>query len=289
MSFEEFPVYIPAGEDWLCAVVCVPSRELRSPGVVLLTGGNYTRTHRNRMWVRAARGLADRGFPSIRLDYHGVGDSTGLATIDLEQPFDQDAMAAAAFLRRATGIDRVMMAATCFGGRTAVAAAARDTSIGSAILFPVPVVLPKHRGPQPPGRRIRRRLKSLGPVRSFLRRPRIHRRRRAKARRRREGRFVTSLRFRRELKEALGRIEVRFVYGDRTASLAEFRRLVAELGPELTPEQRARLRLEIVPHAEVAGFHTLADQEVAISKVIEAAARASGASADMPVAADAPG
>lgn len=289
VTFEEFPVFLPAGEEWLCAVVCVPNRAVRSPGVVLLTGGNYTRSHRNRTWVRAARALAVRGFASIRLDYHGVGDSTGSATIDLENPFDEDAVAASDFLRRATGVGGVMMAATCFGGRTALAAAARDSSVVAAVLFPVPVVMPRHRGPAPPRQRIRQRLKNLKPVRSLLRHPQIHRMRRSKARQRRTARFVTSPRMRRDLKEVLSRIDVRFVYGERTASLGEFHRLVAELEPELTPDRRARFKLEIIPGAEVAGLHTLADQELAIAKVVEAVEQVSAArSAQGALAPDAP-
>src|ERR1041385_8933292 len=125
MSYEEYPVFVPMGSEHLCAVVCVPAAGLEDVGVILLTGGNCTRIHRNRMWVRAARRLAASGFPSVRLDYRGVGDSTGVARFDMETPFDADAIAAGEFLRRATGVSRLMTVATCFGGRSAIAAAAR--------------------------------------------------------------------------------------------------------------------------------------------------------------------
>src|SRR5688500_18185877 len=116
-AWREFPVFLPMGEERLCAVITAPAdgAPAHDLGAVLLTGGNYTRTHRNRMWVRTARALAEKGFASIRVDYHGVGDSTGTAHFDMEIPFDKDALAAAAFLKRATGVQKLAVVATCFG------------------------------------------------------------------------------------------------------------------------------------------------------------------------------
>jgi pimeloyl-ACP methyl ester carboxylesterase len=268
LAFEEYPAFIPAGVERLCAILCVPTEQRHDLGVVLLTGGNYTRTHRNRMWVRAARELAARGFPSIRLDYHGVGDSTGRATIDLESPFDEDALVAARFLRRATGVTRVAMAATCFGGRTAIAAAARDPAVISATIFPVPVVL-RHQPPPTVGARLRRWAKPRRPIKWLMRRPRVYRRRRAAVSQRRAAHGATSPRFRRDLAAYLKRGVVWFVYGERTPSLGELRRLLTDLQPELAPDQWAHLHVEVIPGYEVAGFQSFRDQDLAVQKTIE--------------------
>src|SRR5262252_3721571 len=53
--------------------------------VILLT---RPRSHRNRIWVEAARRLAVRGFAAFRFDYHGTGDSEGAsAYLDPNQPY----------------------------------------------------------------------------------------------------------------------------------------------------------------------------------------------------------
>jgi pimeloyl-ACP methyl ester carboxylesterase len=264
MSFEEFPVFVPAGEERLGAVVCAPAGEGRDLGVLLLTGGNYTRTHRNGMWTRAARALAERGFPSIRLDYHGVGDSTGTARLDLEDPFDADALFAAAFLRRAADVPNIAVVATCFGGRTGIAAAAADPSIVAATVFPVPIL--SRAGSLRPRTQLKRRLAG-GPLGGLLRRPAV-RRMRQRAVRRHRAALAISPRFRRDLITFLERGEVWFVYGDRTSSLPEFRRLLDEIEPRISADQRRRLHLEILEGMEVAGFLTLRDQDLAVEKAV---------------------
>jgi alpha/beta superfamily hydrolase len=277
---EEFPVFVPAGDERLAAVLCAPAGDLEDLGVVLFTGGNYTRTHRNRMWVRAARELAGRGVPSLRFDYRGVGDSTGSLVLELESPLVDDANGAADLLRRATGVTRLAFVATCFGGRTAMAAAAHREDVTSITAFPLPVLIPADAPTSAPlRRRVRQRIKQSELGARMLRTPKVKRLRTEVASRRTAPGLVVSPRFRRDTGLAASTAEVRFVMGETTKELPEVRRLVEELRGHVGPEEIARIRVEVVPGTDIHRFQTFADQDVVVAHTVEAAMRALGRAA----------
>lgn len=268
-AWQEFPVFIPLGEERLCSVVCAPAEGGNDLGVVLLTGGNYTRTHRNRMWVRTARALAERGFPSIRVDYHGVGDSTGHAFFDMEVPFDQDALAAAGFLKRATGVRRLAIVATCFGGRSAMAAAAQEPDCIGISIYPVPLTVPKSRRPVPLRSRIRLWLKRFALGTKLLQHPRIRRLRGKVAARRETPEILISPRFKKDTVTVLKRGgAVRFVYGELTEDLEHVYQAVRELEPHTTPEERRRVEVDLAEGTSLLRFQTLADQDVVVTRSV---------------------
>ena len=274
---DEYPVFVRAQADVLAGVVCAPAGEMEDLGVVLLTGANYTRTHRNRMWVRAARELAERGVPSIRFDYHGVGDSTGSVVIDLEIPLDADANGAADLLKAATGVTRLAFVATCFGGRAAVAAAAGRRDVVSTTMFPLPIVVPAAAPTKTPVRRlVRQRLKRGELGARMLRNPRVRRVRTQVAERRQAPPLIVSPRFLADTRAAAERGEVRFVMGETTRELPDARRLVEELRRRLSPEALARVEIEVVPGTDIHRFQSFADQDVVISRTVAAAMRALG-------------
>lgn len=268
MSYEEFPVFVPAGDDHLCAVVCIPENQEADRGVVLLTGSNYTRTHRNRMWVRTARALAEAGVPSIRLDYHGVGDSTGRATFDMESPFDADALAAADFLIRATGISQLTFMATCFGGRTAMAAAALHSKATAATLFPVPLMVRRKAETNHLRTRVKRSVRKWEWGKKLFTFPALRRMRNTRAAARAKPTTVVSPRFKNDFLDFLTRGEVRFVYGDRSESLPDLQRLLADVEPRLTVEARRRVHVELLAECAPEGFRTLEDQDVAVRHAV---------------------
>lgn len=268
MSYREAPVFVPMGRERLCSVVCAPDDgRTRGVGVVLLTGGNYTRTHRNRMWVRVARSLAERGFPSIRVDYHGVGESTGTARFDLESPFDEDALAAAAFLVRATGVDRLALVATCFGGRSAMAAAARSPQAVSVTIFPVPLLVPSGEPRRRWTSRVAHWVRKSDLGRRLMRRPAARRvRKRTSARRERPD--VVSPTFGRDLLSFLDRGEVRFIYGEHDDTLADLRRCLASIDGSLSEDRRRRLHVDIVPDTELHRFQSLESQDIVVERAV---------------------
>jgi len=273
-SFEEFPVWVPLGDDRMLGVVCAPDGELEDLGVVLLTGGNYTRTHRNGMWVRAARQLAAFGVPSIRVDYHGVGDSTGHVELELERPLVEDSNAACDFLVRATGVSRLAVVATCFGGRGAMAVSAQRGDVISTTVLPVPIMVPAVRSAKAPlRRRVRGWIKSHEVGRRLLRNPRVMRARVAVAERRATPAMVVSPGFRKDSGLAAKKGRVRFVYGETTEGLPEVGRLIDELRPHLTIEELARIEVDVVQGTDLLRFQTFADQDVVVQRAVDTAVR----------------
>src|SRR5207248_11294939 len=77
-------VYVRHGNERLAAILTVPRRPRGL--VALLQGFGATRSHRNRLWTWISDDLAGRGMATVRFDYPGMGDSTGDADWDLNDP-----------------------------------------------------------------------------------------------------------------------------------------------------------------------------------------------------------
>jgi len=101
-------------------------------GLVMVTGGSQTRIGSHRMYERLAKALAEHGYPCLRFDRRGVGDSAG------DDPgfrgSEPDIVAAAATLRReAPALARVFGLGLC-DGATALALFGRAAGLDSLIL-----------------------------------------------------------------------------------------------------------------------------------------------------------
>ncbi len=124
LAVADVPLYVPSRDESLGAVVTVPDDPTSSVGVVLLAGRARDRGHRNGLWVKAARMLAEDGLYVLRIDYPGVGNSTGPP-----QLFSLDELPARAiedacrFLVEQTPVRHILLAGTCFGGRVVLEAA----------------------------------------------------------------------------------------------------------------------------------------------------------------------
>jgi pimeloyl-ACP methyl ester carboxylesterase len=91
--------------------------------------------NRNRLSVRICRGLAELGYAGLRFDYHGVGESTGsVDQFRLDRPFVEDVTAAVRCLGR-MGVERVVLAGSCFGSRNALCAADELDNVDAVILI----------------------------------------------------------------------------------------------------------------------------------------------------------
>ena len=116
-------VQIPFGHEHMAGILTIP-REANKHSILIPWGaGAYPSSGRNRLRARFARNLAERGFHSLRFDYVGVGESTGIYRKgDTRYPFAQDICAAADWLvGRAP--DHLLIVANCFGGWSVLAAA----------------------------------------------------------------------------------------------------------------------------------------------------------------------
>jgi pimeloyl-ACP methyl ester carboxylesterase len=135
-TYTELPVFFETSEARLFGIVTLPPDSEPRTGVVILPGAGAPFTvNRNRLSVRLGRELARLGFGVLRCDYHGTGESTGVAEgFRLDRPFVEDVLAAAECLRT-TGVDRLILVGSCFGGRSALSAAARLEGVEAVVLL----------------------------------------------------------------------------------------------------------------------------------------------------------
>ncbi|MBV9881948.1 MAG: hydrolase 1, exosortase A system-associated [Sphingomonadaceae bacterium] len=101
-------------------------------GLLLVTGGSQTRIGSHRMYERLAKSLAELGYPCLRYDRRGVGDSSG------EDPGFRGsgpdlAAAAAAFRRESRGLERIVGFGLC-DGASALALFGRQAGLDGLIL-----------------------------------------------------------------------------------------------------------------------------------------------------------
>jgi pimeloyl-ACP methyl ester carboxylesterase len=136
----ERPVFFSgAGED-LFGIITEPVGEPKGVALVLLGGGGFVQAiSRNRLSVRIARRVAALGYHSLRLDYHGFGESSGeLESIRLERPFVDDVLAGVRCLQD-HGVREIALAGWCFGARTALASADRIPGLRGVALLATPI------------------------------------------------------------------------------------------------------------------------------------------------------
>lgn len=78
MTCEDSAVLLACGEDVLLGVLSRPAQP-RSVGLVIAVGGPQYRVGAHRQFLLLARCLAQAGYPVLRFDFRGMGDSGGRA------------------------------------------------------------------------------------------------------------------------------------------------------------------------------------------------------------------
>ncbi len=113
--------------------------ERRMPGVVLLNAGCVHRMGPHRMNVTLARRLAVQGFPVLRLDLSGIGDSPVAPGAEENLTYPPEALRdvdqAMTFLRRTHGIDRFVMVGLCSGADLAFKAGFNFRDVAGAVMM----------------------------------------------------------------------------------------------------------------------------------------------------------
>ncbi len=104
-------------------------------GMVLLSPGLLHRVGNSRVNVLLARQLVASGFPTLRFDFSGNGDSPRRHSVPrtFESAIEEVLWAAAA-LREATGVQDVVLYGHCSGADVAQRAAVHDASVTGLVL-----------------------------------------------------------------------------------------------------------------------------------------------------------
>lgn len=122
----------------------------RKFGVNLVNPGIKNRIAPNRLNVKIARALCGMGYPVLRFDPAGVGESGGeLPETSVNNVwgliqsglFVEDIGAANRFLREKAGVDEILIAGVCGGAISGLLASEKEAGISGLILVDVPVIV----------------------------------------------------------------------------------------------------------------------------------------------------
>ena len=108
----EYPVAFRCGDDELAGIVHRGADGARVGVVIVVAGGPQYRAGAHRQFVSLARLLASRGFPVMRFDLRGMGDSTGVH-VGYDQSRPDIRSAIDEFLRLEPGVREVALFGEC--------------------------------------------------------------------------------------------------------------------------------------------------------------------------------
>ena len=132
MVFESQPIAFSCQGSTLRAVIEEPSSD-NVKGVIVVVGGPQYRVGSHRQFVLLSRYLATHGYPVLRFDHRGIGDSEGATTFDA---LDSDISAAIDELqRRLPGVREIVLWGLCDGASAAMMYAAKDPRVVGLVLL----------------------------------------------------------------------------------------------------------------------------------------------------------
>lgn len=128
----EVPLVFRCQDDPLIGILHRPA-EPRPRGVVIVVGAPQVRVGSHRQFVLLARHLAAAGFPVLRFDYRGMGDSGGefLGFLEIE---DDIRAAIDALFAEIPGLREVALWGLCDGASAISFYAAGDPRVGGMVL-----------------------------------------------------------------------------------------------------------------------------------------------------------
>lgn len=111
MKFTEHALCFSCAGDELVGIVSTP--EVPKPvGVLVLVGGPQYRVGSHRQFLLLAWALSEAGFPVMRFDYRGMGDSTGDLR-DFETVNDDIAAAIGVFRQQCPDVAKIVLWGLC--------------------------------------------------------------------------------------------------------------------------------------------------------------------------------
>ncbi len=132
VKVETVPLSFYCGPDQLVGLLHLPARP-KSCGVVIVAGAPQYRVGSHRQFVLLARDLAAAGFPVLRFDYRGTGDSDG-EFAGFESIDGDIGSAIDAFFERAPCLREVALWGLCDGASAIAFYARTDPRVSAMIL-----------------------------------------------------------------------------------------------------------------------------------------------------------
>lgn len=139
----EAPAFINCGDDDLFGVLSWPSDPMAQIGFLLL-GGSEGGPSAGKTRTLLARRIAGLGFPALRIDYAGTGESSGtMPTAHLDpnsmKRFTAAATSAAYWLY-GHGVKQIVVAGICFGSRVALTTGPALERLAGLVLMSPPIL-----------------------------------------------------------------------------------------------------------------------------------------------------
>ena len=138
MMYREQPISFKSMEQQLQGVFNHPSTPQRSIGVILLNGWGGYRIGPHRIYVKLGRLLSSCGFPVMRFDFRGTGDSDGTLsehTEDNVAAFLENTKSAQSYFVQYYNLDKCYLLGLCTGGEIATLYASGVKTVQGIILW----------------------------------------------------------------------------------------------------------------------------------------------------------
>ncbi len=135
MTYREQAIVFPCAGESLLGIVAMPAAPVAT-GVLIVVGGPQYRAGSHRQFLLLARALAAAGYPVLRFDYRGMGDSTGAAR-DFAAVDEDIAAALAAFRQHCPQLQRIVLWGLCDAATAALLywERRRDADLGGLVLL----------------------------------------------------------------------------------------------------------------------------------------------------------
>lgn len=118
MNYIEQPTFFPPEGETLLGILTQPQTPGET-GVVIVVGGPQYRVGSHRQFVLLARKLAAAGYPALRFDYRGMGDSVGEAR-DFQAVSADIAAAIDALQKSQPSVRQIILWGLCDGASAAL-------------------------------------------------------------------------------------------------------------------------------------------------------------------------
>jgi exosortase A-associated hydrolase 1 len=132
MNYEERAISFSCREDALVGILTLPE-QARSRAVLVVVGGPQYRIGSHRQFVMLARAFAAHGYPVLRYDYRGMGDSEGEPR-NFEQVTDDIRAAIDCLFSALPSVREVVLWGLCDGATAAAFHAPADPRVAGLVL-----------------------------------------------------------------------------------------------------------------------------------------------------------
>lgn len=129
----EQPVVFDCGGSALVGILHVPPAHHQKVGVLVVVGGPQYRVGSHRQFTLMARAIAAAGYPTLRFDYRGMGDSGGEPRT-FEAVHDDIRTAIDQFMREVPGMDSVVLWGLCDAASAVLMYCGSDPRVAGLVL-----------------------------------------------------------------------------------------------------------------------------------------------------------